>query len=355
MWRMRRHDQFQRQGWWYFAFAVLACAALLAGCVAATPARSSTAQRTPHAPITATAVSGGAAGLVNRPVPSTGCAQASPVAPGSSGDLSVAVAPATNEGATTRSYRVHVPVGYTSDQPTPLLLVFHGFGGTGAGMESLSGFSSLADQQRFLAVYPRGLPFGSGGAAFWASLGPSDFGVDDALFTSVLLDALQRQFCVDPQRIYATGFSNGGAMAGFLACELTGRIAAFAPVSGNFYAIGGGCHPVRPAPILDFHGTADPILPYDGIPASENPAWPLPPIVSWLAAWAGRDGCAVGPTVILREASVFGEQWTSCQGAASVVHYRIEGGGHAWPPVIGGQSAASVIWRFFQAHSLPAS
>jgi polyhydroxybutyrate depolymerase len=235
------------------------------------------------------------------------------------------------------------------------MLIFHGFGGNDVGMERSTGFSQLADQEDFIAVYPQGLPHGDGGKPFWADVGPIDYGIDDALFVSDVLNDLQAKFCVDSRRIYATGFSNGGGMTNLLACRLAGRIAAFAPVSGDFYAIPAGCHPGRPVPILDFHGTADPVLPYNGISINMNPAWPLPAIPRWLQDWAARDSCAHAPATFLRESRITGEQWTGCQGNAIVVHYRIEGGGHAWPPPIGGRSGAAVIWSFFQSHPLPGS
>jgi poly(3-hydroxybutyrate) depolymerase len=110
-----------------------------------------------------------------------------------------------------------------------------------------------------------------------------DYGIDDVQFTSNFLDSLQRTFCVDPERIYATGFSNGGGMTGFLACRLFGRITAFAPISGNFYNPPGGCNPERPVAILSFHGTAGPITFYNVLP-------------------------------------VVGERWSNCRGNVGVVH-----------------------------------
>jgi len=289
---------------------------------------------------------------INRPVVTTGCGQISPITPGTSGNVTLPVNPAISEGHGTRSYRVHVPAMYTPSQPLAAVLVFHGYGGTAAGMEGGSGFSTLAEQQHFIAVYPQGLPDGYYGRPFWASAGPIDFGIDDVHFVSDLLNDLQKKFCIDSHRIYATGFSNGGGMSWLLACRLAGRIAAFAPISGNFYAIPGGCHPGRPVPILDIHGTADPLLPYNGIPSSQNPAWPLPSIPKWLQIWATWDSCTKGPAIFLRQSNVTGEQWVGCQGNAAVVHYRIEGGGHRWPPTIGGRSPAGVVWLFFQAHPL---
>lgn len=289
---------------------------------------------------------------INRPVVTTGCGQASPIAPGTSGNLTLPVNPAISAGHSSRSYRVHVPAAYNTHQPLAAVLVFHGHGGTAAGMEGGSGFSTLAEQQHFIAVYPQGLPDGYSGEPFWASAGPIDFGIDDVHFVSDMLNDLQKKFCIDSRRLYATGFSNGGGMSWLLACRLAGRIAAFAPISGNFYAIPGGCHPGRPVPILDMHGTADPVLPYNGIPSSKNPAWPLPSIPQWLQTWASWDSCTKGPTIFLRQSNVSGEQWAGCQGNAAVVHYRIEGGGHHWPPTIGNRSPADVIWLFFQAHPL---
>jgi len=282
----------------------------------------------------------------------TGCGHASPGAIGVSTSITIPVNSATSEGYHTRTAIVHVPASYDSQHSYAVVLSFHGYGGHATDMDHASGFSQLADKQGFLAIYPQGLPDGKTGTPFWAHVGPLDYGIDEAGFVSMLLDTLQTRFCVDAQRIYATGFSNGGGMTNFLACRLATRIAAFAPISGNFYALPGGCHPGRPVPILDFHGTEDHTLPYMGIPVSKNAAWPLPPIPQWLQTWADRDGCTQGPTIFLRQANVTGEQWSGCKGNSMVIHYRIEGGGHTGPPPIHGQSSAEVIWKFFQAHRL---
>jgi len=252
----------------------------------------------------------------------------------------------------TRSYLVHVPARYSIHQPQAVVLVFHGHGGDAVGTESSSGFSELSEQHGFLAVYPQGL-LDDSGLPFWASIGPIDYGIDDALFVSDILTKLQQDFCVDPQRIYVTGFSNGGGMSGFLACKLAMRIAAFAPVSGNYYDLPGGCHPGRAVPILEIHGTADSIVPYAGIPPSVNPVWHLPSIPQWLQDWASRDGCTQGPTVFLQRPDATGEQWSHCSANVTVMHYRMEGGGHSLPATIGGQSTAALMWNFFQTHSLP--
>ena len=328
---------------------LLLCGMLLASCNPSSPT-SNHAKASAAMPQTPFQVDSTA---IDRLVVTTGCGKVSPIAPGTSADVTIEAHPRQAEGYTTRSYRMHVPTGYITDRPVPVLLVFHGHGGNAAGMESTTGFSKLADQQDFIAVYPQGLPDGPGGVPFWASIGPYDYGIDDALFVSDVLNKLQSEFCIDAHRIYVTGFSNGGGMSAYLACTLGNRIAAFAPISGNFYAIPGGCQPGRPVPLLEIHGTADPILPYNGIPTAKNPRWPLPSIPGWLHDWAMRDGCATGPVVFLRTPGAVGERWSNCRGNGAVVHYRMIGEGHSWPRMIDNRSGTAVIWDFLQAYELP--
>lgn len=252
--------------------ALILCLVLI-GCTNGGQSPSPTNNNTPYAnrysPPTGTIP-------VNHPVMSTGCGKAALVAPGSSANVTIAAHPAEALGYSSRSYRIHVAKDYNDAHAVGVVLVFHGYGGNAAGMEAGSGFSTLADQRDFLAIYPQGLLDKQRNKPFWAEIGPIDFGVDDVLFVSNILNDVQQKYCVDARRIYATGFSNGGGITNLLACRLAGRIAAFAPLSANAYAIPGGCHPGRPVPLLNIHGSADPLLPYNGIPVSVNPDWPLP-------------------------------------------------------------------------------
>ena len=298
-------------------------------------------------------------GASDYPIPSAGCGLAAPVASATTAMQSIPVSPATNEGFSSRTYWIHVPQGYDASKPTALVLVFHGGGGTGIGVEATTGFSPFADQHGFLVVYPQGLPYKALGPGYitWAATGPLDStanSVDDLLFVSNLLDELQRHYCIDPKRIYATGFSAGGAMTAFLTCGLTGRIAAFAPMSGDAYQFEGGCLPHHPTSILEFHGAADPHEVYAGFPAREDPDWRRTGVLEWLTGWARRDGCTDGPSSFLHTSSVLAEQWTGCTGGTIVAHYLIAGLGHSWPPPIAGRSPLDIIWSFFEAHPLQA-
>lgn len=325
---------------------LLLCGLLLASC--SSDGQPSSVQNSP----TTNSVPQAYATLINRAIPSAGCGHASPIQPGSSINMTVAVNPAVSLGLHTRMFRVHVPPSYDMNRAQAVVFVFHGYAGTVEGMEQTSGFSPLADQQDFLAVYPQGMIEPRLGKPFFAELGPIDFGVDEVSFASDMLNDLQQKFCIDPDRIYATGFSNGGGLSALFACRFAGRIAAIAPVEGPFNDIPGGCHPTRSISILDIHGTNDQSVPYNGVPIGADPAWPYPSIQQWLQDWATRDNCVSKPLVFLNTPKVVGEQWSGCHDTAAVAHYRIIGGTHSWPTTINGQSTASAIWQFFQAHPM---
>jgi polyhydroxybutyrate depolymerase len=214
-------------------------------------------------------------------------------------------------------------------------------------MEASTGFSNLADQQNFTAVYPQGIK-DDDGLPMWASVGPAaDYGIDDLAFTNNLLDKLQKELCINPNRIYATGFSNGGGMSHYLACKLAGRIAAVVPIAGNYFPLpNGDCQPSRAVALLEIHGTADNVISYNGRPDKDYPGWPLPSMPDYLAGWARRNGCNKGPQTFLDTKEIKGEAWSDCRDNSTVAHYQIKGGGHAYPDSLGGHSSSEVIWSF---------
>jgi polyhydroxybutyrate depolymerase len=287
-----------------------------------------------------------AVSLVATPIATTGCGKRPPIPAGTSANETLP------SGGIARAYRLHVPRGYHPGRYLPLVLSFHGHGSTARAQERLTGFSALADHDDFLVAYPQGT-VGPDGQTGWATGPRKDPTVDDVRFVADLLTRLQATLCVDPARIYATGFSNGGAMTAMLACTLAARIAAFAPVAGSYFPFAGGCRPRRPVSLLEIHGTADPVVPYDG-----SRPLRLPTIAGWLAQWAARDGCARRPQIFMSLPPVMGERWTGCRAGALVVHYRLAGGLHAWPAFLFAprparrMGATAVIWAFLAAHSL---
>ncbi len=243
-----------------------------------------------------------------------------------------------------REARVHVPA-VQGGVPRPLVLAFHGYGGGFWDLESAAGLSDTADAHGFVVAYPQGI----GEGPTWDLQGDSD-----TAFVTALIDRLVASQCVDPTRVFATGFSMGGGMTNVLACRLADRFAAVAPVAANHGETwGGACAPSRPVPIIAFHGTLDAFLPYEG-GESPFPDRPVTGVEEWLAAWASLDGCAADPIVTSVSAEVDVLTWQACD--APVVLYRVLGGGHTWPggvndPTFGAStddiSATELMWAFF--------
>jgi len=183
----------------------------------------------------------------------------------------------------------------------------------------------------------------------------------DVKFISDLIDQLETDYAIDPARIYANGLSNGGGMSYLLACELSDRIAAIGSVAGAYTYPSDLCQPERPMPLIAFHGTADPIVPFSGGP-SESFDVPFPNVPAWMSAWAERNQCAA-ETDLPSVAEVSGVAYNQCSQSAEVVFYTIKGGGHSWPGgdplptwIVGETSqsisATDLMWQFFLEHPM---
>ncbi len=255
-----------------------------------------------------------------------------------------------------RSYLLYVPDSYDPAKPTPLVITIHGFAQWPAHQAQLTHWNDLADEYGFIAVYPSGTDF----PKRWRTGGDTPV---DVLFISALIDQLESDYNIDPQRIYANGLSNGGGMSMLLACQLSGRIAAVGSVGGAYTFPWSACQPERPVPAIIFHGTADPVVPYYGGP-SHSFAIDFPLVPAWVDVLAGRNGCSSTPVGISAQGQVSGLRYTGCAQDAEVIFYTISGGGHTWP---GGDplpefitgytsqdmNATQAIWNFFQQHPLP--
>jgi polyhydroxybutyrate depolymerase len=229
-----------------------------------------------------------------------------------------------------------------------------------------SRWSRLADEQGFIVVYPSGsdLP------RIWHVERGADL-QSDVRFISELIDTLQAAYNIDPARIYADGLSNGGGMAFVLSCTLSDRIAAVGMVAAAQTLPWTWCTDDRPVPMIAFHGTADPVVPYDGgVPVGAlaptkfaRDAEPFPSVANWAANWARRNGCGAKPVESAVAADVTRLEYTHCTGDAAVVLYTIRGAGHQWPggrpmpewmvgPASNGVDATGEMWAFFRKHPL---
>lgn len=200
-----------------------------------------------------------------------------------------------------RSYSLYVP--HTHGPNDPLILDFHGFGSNRIVEQQSSCWKEIGDREGAVVVYPQG----DGAIPAWNA---GDYccdpaAGDDAAFALQLTQCLtnlnfrQKGLFVDAKQIYAVGLSNGGAMAGRLACEYSDVFAGAAVTSQSFpFQTSRQCRALnqsglrqRAVPIIESRGVADVIVPY-----AFSWGWSVPATDS-LQRWGQSMGCRGEPVV----------------------------------------------------------
>ncbi len=260
-------------------------------------------------------------------------------------------------GGVTRRYILHVPTGLPAGTPAPLVITIHGYADWPEHQMKMSRWNDLADEHGLIVVYPMGTGF----PRHWRT-STEDGSAADVTFIADLIAKLEQDYNIDRARIYVNGLSNGGGMSHMLACELSDQIAAFGSVSGALLYPAEACNPSHPMPLIAFHGTADPIVPYHG-GSSASFDIPFPDVPDWMAAWAARNGCAATPQPLPAQGDVSGLRYSDCRENAEVHFYTVAGGGHIWPGgdpmpkfIVGHTTqdadATALMWAFFSQYRL---
>jgi polyhydroxybutyrate depolymerase len=259
----------------------------------------------------------------------------------------------------TREYVLFVPKSYDRSRPTPLVISMHGAALGGAAHRDISQWNAVAERDGVIVVYPSG--FGRNGPRIWR-MSAETGAPRDVTFISDLIDTLRAEYNIDPARIYADGLSNGGGMAFVLSCTLSDRIAAVGMVNAAHLLPWEWCTDRRPVPMIAFHGTADPVVPYRGGRTWVAPR-AFPDQLAWTANWARRNRCAPDPVEATVSDTVTSRTYTGCADDATVALYTIQGGGHDWPgggplpawltgPPSRGIDATRAMWAFFRDRRL---
>ena len=268
-----------------------------------------------------------------------------------------------------RSWLAYVPAS-KSARPA-LVLVLHGSMGTGEDMRMMTryGFDVLAERDGFIAVYPDGYKRHWNDCRGTASYAANIENIDDVGFLRALVQRMVEEQGVDPDRVFATGLSNGGQMAyrlGLEAPDLVAGVAAMAaslPVDANL-----DCEPSGGAvAAMVMNGTADPVNPYEGGlveifgDASRGTVRSSVETAEYWAGLAGYNeagGYRAWPKQVADdETSVASTDW-SAPGRVPVSLVTIVGGGHTvpnpvfnLPRIIGPTShqldGPEIIWEFF--------
>jgi polyhydroxybutyrate depolymerase len=332
--------------------ALLAGVLALGMVVSALPAVSSTAALSPGAGVPEP----------SGPAPTPGCATS-------------AAGPAWEEerfidvGGTPRSFLITVPGSHDGSRPLPVVFSFHGLYEGARVHTQMSEWSGIAEREGFVVVFPHG----RFDPVRWDADPVSDPN-EDIRFVEAILERLGDELCLDQRRVYASGLSYGAFMTSLVACKLSARFAAVAPVAG--VRLAEPCDGQRPVPLVTFHGTDDAIVLFNGgfgaIPVGgETPTAPPPADLdgpgtpAYVAGWAERNGCDPDPTDTQTSAEILHRVY-DCPDGADVEFFIVLGGGHTWPGSEFSRAIESIVghttfdihaseeaWRFFTRFALP--
>jgi polyhydroxybutyrate depolymerase len=238
-----------------------------------------------------------------------------------------------------RTYIVHVPASYDGSTPVPLMINFHPLiFGTGQGQRTGSGWAAVGDREGMITAFPDGYD------AAWDIGNCCTRGeVDDMAFAKAIVDEISAAACIDPNRVYASGYSMGGGMSHLLGCKASEVFAAIAPSAFDLTEENHmPCEPTRPLTVHMHRGMGDTVVPYRGGPTTPPNGTPV--TVTMLGAvgtfeeWARLNGCTGEPVT---EGNC--QKHSQCMNGVEVV--LCENGGHT-------QGPADVIWETLQRHGL---
>lgn len=247
-----------------------------------------------------------------------------------------------------REYVLYVPNSYDGSIPVPLMMNFHGYGGSASAYMLYADMRALADAHNFILVYPQGSCLE--GAAHWNAAplgGDNKSDADDFGFIEALVEELSATHSIDDERIYACGLSNGAMFSYGLACYKSDWIAAIGAVAGTMLDI--ECTPSHPIPLINIHGTADAVIPYNGNSFYTD-------VIAVLNTWVAINNTnTTAITNQLMSGSKVVEHYVFANGDndTSVEHYKVVNGAHLWFDLdIEGDNTADLIWNFVSRYDI---
>lgn len=238
-------------------------------------------------------------------------------------------------GGRERRFLLVVPEAAQNGEPLPLVLGYHGVTSTPEIFLAVTEFPAKAEAEGFVVAAGAGVERSWNAGACCAPATTLD--VDDVGFTRDMIAAIEEESCIDSSRIFATGFSNGGAMTFRLACEPVAELAATAPVAGG---IASRCEPGDFRSILVVQNVEDPVVPF---------------VLGELAfdQFTGINQCSAERTQNEPAGNAICDIAPSCGDETTVELCAVSGLSHVWPGGAtnpeGPYRATDEIWSFFAA------
>jgi len=346
---------------WFIDLILMALA--ISGCTRSMPVNVSSLQKAVDSPAAATTTTTGSSASSFSLLPAGLFSKYDPIAPGDYTEV-VKVKAEKMEEAKERSYTVHVPPAYDPEVAHALVILLHEAGSNGGEFASLSKFNQLADANTFIAVYPEAF----GAEKKWNTDLYPTAGANDVAYVTAVLDAAEKTYHIDENRVFIAGHYDGGILAFKLGGLIPERLAAVGAYGASFGYQHNASETIKlpavtgPVSVIMINGNADEIVPYNpnDVLLSGN--------AGFLSArdtqeyWMTQLGCGGDPDESVRKDENVRMATNTCSGGREAQFVRVWYSDHRWPgsftfdnkkKAADDISASVYIWDFFSGHPLP--
>jgi polyhydroxybutyrate depolymerase len=199
---------------------------------------------------------------------------------------------------------VRVPPGYVPTTAYPFVMVYSPCCGDASELEQFTGLSPLAAQRGYIIAYADHIA--------GSPLAPIET-------AATIIPQVTSQYCVDPQRIYVTGHSDGASITEVIGVLSLVNVAAIAPSAAGFSITGAkevGCRSA-PLPVMEMHSSGDTVFPLSQGYGADVATW-----------WAQCDGCDPTPSSPTPDGCV---HYTSCTNGVEVAYCQGSAPHGNWP------------------------
>ncbi len=264
---------------------------------------------------------------------------------------------------------MYIPQSVESRDNLPVIFNFHGYQDRADNFFNMTELTDIADENGVVLVYPQGAPL-NGGPSHWnaAPFNSSSFvnksNVNDLEFFLRLLDEVNQNNILDLNRVYAIGYSNGGMLSHFLACNTENVFAAIGDVAGTMLTDAyNSCRPSSPIPLLKIHGTNDGVVPYDAEASFDNNVHDQFKTVNQVIDFWKRNNKSNDQFTLNNYVSSSWEEYMgpvnyekytyeSDENNSQVVLYKMLGGRHWWDYSSDQDlKTSTLLWNFFSKHT----
>lgn len=216
-------------------------------------------------------------------------------------------------------YFIHLPESLPADEPLGAIFYLHGHRGKAVNAIRNKGFQRMANDLGVAFVAVQGVE------GTWSfPTAPRNLRDESTFFDTVLAD-LRDRFGVDTDRTMLSGFSSGGFMTWYLACEKADRFGGYAPIAGAFWEPLPLECPSEPPYLFHVHGTADTVVPLAGRWLGGG-KWKQGDVFESFAIWRRQNGLADTAPKSFSEGGLKCDRWQPEKGLLELC---LHDGGHS--------------------------